>query len=47
MPEGAGPTLPPVQECLKASEPNAAALRHSFKDEPQTVLFKDPVRTAQ
>jgi len=46
MPEGAGPTLPSVQERLKADEPNAAALPFSFKDEAQTALFKDPVRTA-
>ena len=47
MPEGAGPTLPSMQECLKADEPNAAVLPYSFKAEAQTALFKDPVRTAQ
>jgi hypothetical protein len=46
MPEGAGPTLPFVQECLKADKPNVAALPYSFKDEAQTALFKAPVRTA-
>jgi hypothetical protein len=46
MPEGAGPTLPSVQECLKADQPNAAALPYSLKDELQIALFKDPVRTA-
>jgi hypothetical protein len=47
MPQGAGPPLPSVQECLKADEPNVAALPYSLKDEPQTALFKDPVRIAQ
>ena len=46
MPEGAGPTLPSVQERHKADEPNAAALPFPFKDEAQTALFKYPVRTA-
>jgi len=46
MPEGAGPTLPSVQERLKADESNAAALPYSFIDETQTASFKDPVRTA-
>jgi hypothetical protein len=47
MPEGAGPTLPSVQECLKANEPKVAALPFSFKYEAQAALFKDPVRTAR
>ena len=44
MPEGAGHTLPSVQECLKADERNAAALSYSFNTlrTGSFKLFKRP-----